>query len=1269
MNRFRPQSGLAAALLGLLLVAWALSGCRTPVSVEGDLNAEPFLVPHASLTKDQGGNLFAVAAQGQSLAPLAVVQYEGQTHLFAARAQGQRSAQLFPLTQVDIEWFNNAQNNRPTIEFRDDAAELGLETTVGLWEGGDREHIRWLGAPPESPTRAVVLPQNLEFGSLSMADHIVGTVDAGPEGLLTRHGTFPPHRGPFLLIPDGPLSEAGPITLSLVDLPFREALFPNWTYERVDGPSVSNQAEATELAGRMGAEIIIASTDDDTLRVGFASDGGLPAQGAWRRPVGLADSGWLIDVEADEESMLEVLHALDDLYGDHLLSAAYRLANAGPGNNWSVDANQRATQLRHQDLIAAAGFIPWMRADLLSEQEGLGPDVALFMARAYAYEENWRAARIFADRAVSDFAHWPRRPAAMGMAQTRLILGEINAQLGERDRAIERARQARDDFQRADDTYRAALAERRALLLGASGDIEQVVDILDELGATYAAGRTLLLAAAAAMDDQNDLGLARRHLDHWTDRFAPDAGPRTLSFSWALQDRLQWLSGQRVDPDEVSRRAEAAQKSHAWDAAVTFALTHHARRALYDEVNLGQLGELLVEGTLRSDAQIFVDQIDRTLGVICADVAFSLSNRTESGMMDRECARRIDQLLATPEGLRFLLEGGYRFVQRAELGAAEDLHAYLEEHIADDQEWQISRAETHLFKAVLLEEMLNIDDPEQTPQEVVDAIQAGFNELREGLSPDEAPARLFELAEEFELRSMSRLQVALFNAARQAARHADRSSELYQATLSLASARYQAGHWQELADLDQVESPLHAARIDLYRGHAHYLLHNDVRGAELTTAGVARAEEFGDFQRISVLHLAGSLALERGDAESAEDLSAQGMRVIENLPESLASRDDSQVLEARLRSLKAQLLSIEGDRAQAWEEAQNARQLFQQLPRATAPHIRREVLETAAQIAPDGETFSSILEELETFNRELPEDTPMVVRRDVARTLTAFRLEQGEHRKALKRARSVVGEGVGFGENRRDHHCALGKARLFGGETAPATFHLKRCAAGDDVAAARAELLMAMADSEATASYRAGVARHLLERLPDDAAGEATRLRWMAELPESLVLGPRGHGTGEAQLEERYQQARQNGDMDIEDRLAATEDYLEYLLAAAKFSEADEILQSSPGVFFEPEADAQDRWVIFRLRSMAMQLRPLDFFDYIERAVVEAPPSSPELTAQVHYQRAVAHFQLGQHFPALDHLEEARRLVEPASELGRQVDELESTVAASRFGN
>lgn len=1247
------------ALFALLMAA-ALWGCRTPVVVEGNLSAEPFLRSEASLTKDSAGRLFAVTALGQQPDRFAVVDFEDQIHLFWTHRKGERAVHLLPLTRLDIDWYNRAMTRTPEIRFYDEVDDLAVATSVGFWRGGSQDNIRWLGPVPEGEIQAVVVPTEVDIESVSLADYIVGIVALTGDSITRRFQTFPPHRGPYLIIPDGAFNQQGlPRVASSAQGSF-ETDEVAWTWSSaVGGEPVNNSAELQQGAGLFGVDIYIANRGGD-IAFGFATDAGPPGLGSRNLRPALAESGLILNAGADANSRLHVIRGIDALYSGNPLSAAFHLAQT---SDWHVDGSREATLLRHQDLIAAAGYIPWTRAAIVEGKEGMGPEISLYLARAFAYEDHWRATTAHATRGGRLFGQWPAESAPLGVGRANLLRAAALLAQGDEDGAIRIYIQAARAFAAAEDPYNAALARREAALIAPTEfDFTEVADLLEGAGATYEASRTLLIGVAFLIEAR-DFDGARQKLEAWTNRFGSQPPIRLAMLSRSLELRMAVLAGDEVDDQSIRDQFHEAQAHNAWEAAVVAGLTWYGHSSQFGESERHQLGQTLAQANLRGGVELFTLEVDRTLGAICADVAFAPAARDAVSEISRQCRHRIERAATTPEGIASLLNGGYRYLQRGDLASARALEQFVFSRLQEERAWNLVSADSYFYRAALLEEAASSEDHGADSEASVDAIQAAFNLLRQTYAPRQAPVELIALGDQFHARGFETLTIALYRAARRAAASADRNSVEFDAALKLARSLHRGQHWSELSSMESVESPLHAARIDLYRAQADFFRNNMGSARDAQTRVLRQAREFGDLQRVSVLNLAAELAEERGDLDRAREFTEQALSNLDTLPQSLAPQEQSRVLTARTLAMAAGQAALAGDVDEGRRYIERSLTIFEELPMSTAPQVRLEVLQNAARLSADVESFDGYVADLETLFRRMPDDAPIYLRRDVLRSLAELLIGRGDHQRAREHINAVVSRGQGLSPRRIEHHYLVGLVQLYSSDFDGARSQLRRVArAGEGFAAARATLLDALADHSATANYRAGLVRHLRDELPEYEVGERARLQWMSEFAAPTVTPIPELGN---QLRETFS-SDQNISPDA--RLAAAVSYIQYLLDTGQYEEVDRVLQSESAIFYDPEVDAVDVWVRLRITSMVRQLRPFDVFRYADRALSEAPPRSDEGEAEVNYLRAVAHLQAGQYFPARQYLENARAVATESMEISQHLDELESTLDATRFG-
>ena len=527
-----------ATLVLLLLSATLFWGCRTPVVVEGNLHPQPFLSEGATITKDQGGRLFAVAPLGVELQPYGTIFFDGQRHLFRVEPRGERAGQLFGLTRFDMDWYNRAMTGGGEIQFHERLEDLTLSGIVGYWEGGAEESVLWLGDSPRGSYQAVVLSVYGGLDSSFFSERILGTAEVSDESITPAMGIYPADRGPYLVLLDGSSGNTAVRAGAQVGGRFRWPQIEGWTVETLAGTAeVENAAEIAQRAGQAGVELLIARRGGN-LAIGFAADAQPPGYGPPNlRPL-LIGSAILIPEGSSEEARRDLLLAMDALFQAHPLTAAYFLHRS---EGWSLGESPRATTLALGDLSAAAGFESWARAAILDGEAGLGAESSLTLARAFAYQGNFRGAIANVQRARERFARWPAGTREFGLARSFELEGILYLAEGNHQGAQRSFGEAGRLYQSGADPYRSALAYRRMGQLDPeSVDLEALSLELTAIGATFEGSRTLLLGAAAHLGEGN-LAEGAALLESWQARFGGADGPRLRLLAEAVTKYHQWL--------------------------------------------------------------------------------------------------------------------------------------------------------------------------------------------------------------------------------------------------------------------------------------------------------------------------------------------------------------------------------------------------------------------------------------------------------------------------------------------------------------------------------------------------------------------------------------------------------------------------------------------------------------------------------------------------------------------------------------------------------
>ncbi|TXD37772.1 hypothetical protein FRC98_08785 [Lujinxingia vulgaris] len=1246
-----------AALCGVVAVS-LLGGCRDVVRVEGDLAAAPFKELGASLTKDPSGRWFVVAAQGQPLKRYALVTHHEAVQAFEVVPTGERSGELLPLTEVPVAWFNLAMVGTPEVRFADTLDDELLASTVGLWAGGQSEEIRWVGPLPEGVESAVVLRAQGDAPEASLAERIVGTLEVDAEGVVNATQRFDAGQGPYLVLREGPVSDALPrmATYTAMGMP-TEGLLE--AVESGEALNVRTMAELREVGAGRGAELLVADAGND-LMLGLSSGALAPGFGPAAQRPALAESGFRLGADATLAHRRQALQALVAMYQGHPLKAAYLLRQI-PGLN--VDGSERGAELRLLDLEAAAGFGAWMRRGAAIGVEGFGADAALAIARAYAYEGQWDAVVIYAERAASLFGRWPSPQRELGRARA-YQLGALASIWAGRDGGLERAqaRMARAlvEVQRIEDPLRAGeVARIRALIALKNGDFQQAEELLELARQGFAdAGSQrleskLALDAAYAFYVSGATDAALRAYRRWERDHQELRRPEQEMMARALQMVLGVegapAPGERAWAD-LQARAHALR---AWDALLLAALERYQARP-YGGQEVVELGETVLRASARSSLALLDDRIDGALSGICAETLFAGEEGTASELAHL-CESVAGRYFAEPASVEPLFRAAYRFLQRGELGRAREALAFITTRAPRSGPWRITHAQAQLLGAA-------IDVESQRPEEVAAQLDEAFKLLNVSLERGYAPGVLLQLADSFDLRGFDRIAISLTESAMSAARQQYQRTTGFDASLALAERLYQARRFEELAGLEPPESPLHAARVNLYRAHAEIMRGNSRLGSELQVQALEQARDFGGLQRISVNLLSLELALARGEFAVAQELGERIGRELEDLPTNLAISEGGRVLSARALALTARAHLGAGAPDEARRMSARALAIFKELSDEVAPMVRAEVLEVAARQARTLDELKAHVDALDALFAQTSRGDEREAAREIARRLTPLLLTLDETRRAIDVLQRVHARGDALFGFRDRSHCLTGEVAAYAGDTPAARYHLERCAQSDafEAQATRGLLVMALSNPEASLAYRASLANHLLQyHAAELAPFEQGRLRLINALATSLATP-----APEQEAALREELAAAPGPVEHLEVLVRLGDYL---LNVGHFEELERLLQSEASAFYHDEVvDGPARLVQLRLRALVTQARPFEALAYASRALAEAPSSDPVEQARAKRLLAHAHIQLGQPLQARVYLEEAAALAGDAGELSDEREALESVSDLSR---
>ncbi|RDV39102.1 hypothetical protein DV096_00590 [Bradymonadaceae bacterium TMQ3] len=1246
-----------AALCGVVAIS-LLGGCRDVVRVEGDLAAAPFKEATASLTKDPSGSWFVVAARGQALARYALVTHHDVVHAFEVVAAGERSAELLPLTEVPVAWFNLAMVGTPEVRFADTLDDELLATTVGLWAGGQSEEIRWVGPLPEGVESAVVLRAAGHAPEASLAERIVGSLEVDARGVHKATQRFDAGQGPYLVLIEGPVSDALPRVATYTGLGIpTEGLLES--VESGAALDLSTMAELREVGAGRGAELLIADAGEDLL-LGLSSGAVAPGFGPASQRPALAESGFRLGADATLAHRRLALQGLVAMYQGHPLKAAYLLRQI-PG--LSVDGSVRGAELRLRDLEAAAGYGAWARRQTALGAEGFGADAALAIARAYAYEGQWDAVVSYAERAASLFGRWPSPQRELGRARA-YQLGALASIWAGREGGLERAqaRMARSyvEVQRIEDPLRAGeVARIRALIALKNGQVQQAEELMElaRQGFANAGSRRLesklALDAAYAFYVSGASDAALRAFRRWERDHQELGRPEQEMMAHALKMVLRLEGapspGERAWAD-VQARAGALR---AWDALLLAALERYQARP-YGGQEVVELGETVLRASARSSLALLDGRIEGALSGICAETLFAGEEGAASELAHL-CESAAGRYFAEPASVEPLFRAAYRFVQRGELSRARKALTFIETRAPRSGPWRITHAQVYLLGAAIAVES-------DRPEEVAGQLDEAFTLLNVSLERGYAPAVLLELADSFDLRGFDRIAISLTESALSAARQQYQRTTGFAASLALAERLYQARRFAELSEVEAPESPLHAARINLYRAHAEIMRNNSGRGSELQLQALEQANDFGGLQRISVKLLALELALARGEFLVAQELGDRIGRELDALPSTLASSEGGRVLNARALALTARAHLGAGAPEEARRMSAGALAIFEDLSEDVAPMVRAEVLEVAARQAETLDELKAHVDQLDALFAQTSHRDERRAARESARRLTPLLLTLDETGRAIDVVQRVHARGDALFGYRDRSHCLTGEVAAYAGDAATARYHLDRCAQSDafGAQAARGQLILALSNPDASLAYRASLANHLLQHHSSElSAFEQGRLRLINELATTLATP-----APEKEAALREELAAALGPVQRVEVLGRLGDYL---LNVGHFEDLDRLLQSEASAFYHEEVvDGPALLVRLRLRALVTQARPFEALAYASRALAEAPSLDPGEQARAKLLLAHARIQLGRPLQARVELDEAAALGGDSEELAREQAALESVTDLSR---
>lgn len=1243
-------------------------------SSEANLPPRGFSVPTASLTKDSAGLWYVISPEGESPRGFVVIEHQELKFAFYAIPVGERAAQVLPLTPVRVDWFNAAMQGDPTIAFVDDLEDVNIDGGLALWAGQGAEQLRWLGRQPRGRQMALVMPARAPARGTSMPAWAKGIMTFEENRVITQQGAFAVQDGPYLVLPDGltkphgfrvgnisgePIELSGASTIVIDDLPPTE--IPEGRQNTFALMPLGRSHLADALVFRAGSSWGISLVEPANGRIGRFQ----------RLEASLAEVPWTLGTEPTAHDLERAIEGLRAIFDNHPLVASYWIGEL----SIDVHGNRRAAELRRMELIAAAGFGPWMRAELLDGKRGAEGDESLYIARSFAFEGQWQGTEVYAGRAYELFGRWPHPQNHLGRGRADLLTAQSRAEGGDFGQAVAYGRRAGQHFEQAGDVMMHAQAlHHTGLYYFDAGDPEAAVAMMERASELYREG------GASYFGLLTKFRLGRRLVEAGKPpgaRIIAEVGERFDALSEPIATNRAHIAATAVDFRRVGHRNEAHLVQILFEIAqgqgdrigamAAATLLIEAGRIERDE-EIIHYGTALTYGLAATNEAYYTQPAREALMVLCTrGLPASVEAVAESAPLVQSCDSIRRSLHTEPGAAPIWLTSGYGHIQMGRWERARSISTALGTLLTAEFKARDAKtaADILLFQAALVHaEALDLEVPPVLPDEQTSAalIQQAFDVLKNGLSLDEAGPYLHELAQGFRVRGLEHLALTLTRASLQAASNQRQAQLIPIYTLALAVAHYEVESWKTLGNIALPEHEGFARRVALYKAHGLAMSGDVDQGSRVRAAALTQAREVQGLQYLSMLIFAAQLDLERGALEEAEEALREAIEAEESLEDGVKTEQAARVLAARLRETRARLHAHREQHEESRVAIQNAVAIISELPAHVAGNVRVEVLETAGLYATSEEQVAHYIELLQLLRTQLVDADDLFVLQMAVRAQARLEVLRGQSTEAYALLRSLFEDGLSPSTSRHAGDCLIGEIAIQAGNMNAAKPALERCARHDAAGekGARARLWLAFADKGQTTAFRLGLVQHLERispgRLP---ARESQRLALIKRLPQGSQQPPDATRLFrlEAQLEERDRGTP-------EARAEAVEALVSYFLGVGRAVDAEDVLNRHGSVFFDAGEESEATLVRLRLASLVYQLRPIEARIYARRAMVESGPMPARIEAEIALLQAQNSVVLGQWFAAAHHVSAGLEMAREAGDtaLERALSELATSV-------
>jgi hypothetical protein len=1240
------------ALIHIVLLAVCLStatACRT-VRPEAGLPPSVFEGPMPRITSNDRGFWFLISEDETEFKPFAELRSGDRSEIFYAVPKGERTVRLLPVSPFAYPMLDALRDSTVEVRWLDTPNGAGAEFTDPIGWTTDGRTVEWAGEPPEDGT-PVALLAGTSPADLKLSKWLLGTATL-QGGRLTNVVKGEGVEGPFVVVPDGHSGasefEIRTKNASFTGLPgmnvaTTDVAIPAGTPTRFSWRPPAAESEGDLLIARHGSGPLAMAANPVVVN-------GL-ALAVTDEPIGTSSKG-----------VKHLARAYQALSNEQYLGASFWFARARPTTS---RGNAYAGALRALELIAAAGYVDWMRQAVLVGADGLDADAALYLARGHFLSGDYSRADDFATRAIERFGGWVRPGSNIGAGRARMLKARLAARQGEFETAAELASNAAETFDEVDDAMRAAEAEL--------------------YGAIYA------LNAADAGAAVKNAALARSRFYHGNSPYWSGFAEIALSDVYRRvgqvgeAEKMARFAALRFDElgsgvarnrariaegRVVGERSPAQGKNEleiAFDRAqsggdVVGALDSAASLVVLgatDSETAGTYGLVILRAIDRTDDPFVRERANQALALLCSrglpDAVGEAPRATPVDIANARIACNVaDDQEPSDTMVSALVAQGYSALAAGDVEEARSLAARARDSV--DQDLRVNapqQAAEAVFLAAVVEHQESAVSAEQTMLE-------GVRLLGESVDPTRLARVYAEFADRFVARGQIWLASELFRAAMSAAGDqgqtelrrelAMRRVTVLHATGNLDEARKAATAAQPILEgAGPAASPL-LARLWTYQSDILARLGRKADSELSEDKASAELEKVDGATQVEITLLATRLALGRSDLADAKSKLQRAAALEKGLESGLDSNDERTHLRARIDTLRAELALRSGDTESASRHYQDA--VSQLAGLASTPEVLRaqiRALAGAAGSATSDDVVEDVIRQLEQARDTAAKKAPNLVPAAIE-TLGRIEIVAGRPSRALELVEQTRLNGAVPATTPTDALCLEARAAGLSGRANTAD-SLRQCADKSTVARkVDATLLAAFADPEMSDRQRQRVARQL-----DAAHGgqlEPRELQRLKLVSEIVVGAEKENDRKTTRLRSALQKADERGKADA--IVDATTALVEYLVATGQGDAAVTVVDRHSKWFYEAEPESPGRLARLQTEAKVAALDPIGAFNFASRALSEIGDVSAEDEARLLLAAATNDVLLGVWQQARSRTQRAMQRARTARERGLQ---------------